>query len=150
MEWTLFIVLAPCASPGHLSREGLIADGLTWFHYATMVDGVFDNLNHCVFIRITRILGFFFFLSLLNDCPQRSADCNAMPMEPPSKSPWVFIPSTASSQTTRLEHKRKEAELDQSVRVYLFFVCCCCCCHFFCVKRWQLWPWKESRTVTGV
>lgn len=63
MEWTLFIVLAPCASPGHLSREGLIADGLTWFHYATMVDGVFDNLNHCVFIRITRILGFFFSLS---------------------------------------------------------------------------------------
>lgn len=121
MEWTLFIVLAPCASPGHLSREGLIADGLTCFHYATMVDGVSDNLNHCVFIRITRILGFFFFFvsfkRLSTERCRMHRRANGTSLEVAAS-----FHSEHCVQNNTAEHKRKVAELDQSVRINHVFV----------------------------
>lgn len=78
------------------------------------------------FIRITRILGFFFFLFLLNDCPQRGANLHQRANGASLKSCCEFL-FQALCPKDATEHERKMAELDQHVRSDQLFNTIWCC-----------------------
>ena len=120
MEWTLFIVSVPCASPGHPSRERNFNS--RWSYMISLCNhggwSLWQLKSLRFWLELPEFYASFVLFYFLNDCPQRGADCITNADGTSLQSRHEFSVSKHCVQKIQVNNREQRAELDPDVHIY--------------------------------